>query len=56
MSYAVQLRGITAQQAAYQAMPQSSISSTAGFTQTVWNDIEAAAAKDVEVSTDPKST
>jgi hypothetical protein len=45
MSYAVQLRGITAQQAAYQAMPQSSISSTAGFTQTVWNDIEAAAAK-----------
>jgi hypothetical protein len=35
---------ITAAQAADQAMPQSTISSTAGFTQTVWNDIEQAAA------------
>jgi hypothetical protein len=34
---------ITAEQAANQVMPQSAISSTPGFTQTVWNDIEQAA-------------
>jgi hypothetical protein len=43
MSYATTLRGMTAQEAAEQAMPQSTISSTAGFTQAVFNDIVAAA-------------
>jgi len=44
MSYATTLRGMTPQQAAQAVMPQSQISSTAGFTQTVYNDIVAAAA------------
>jgi len=44
MSYATTLRGMTAAQAAQAVMPQSQISSTAGFTQAVYNDIVAAAA------------
>jgi hypothetical protein len=43
MSYATTLRGITAQQAADSVMPTSEISGTAGFTQTVYNDIVQAA-------------
>lgn len=43
MSYATTLRGMTAAQAAQSVMPQSQISSTAGFTQAVYNDIVAAA-------------
>lgn len=44
---------ITAQQAADQAMPESSISSTAGFTQAVWNDIEQAASTGTFVDFNP---
>jgi hypothetical protein len=43
MSYATTLRGMTPAQAAQSVMPQSAISSTAGFTQAVYNDIVAAA-------------
>lgn len=53
MSYATTLRGMTAAQAAQAVMPQSQISSTAGFTQTVYNDIVQAAQNGNFISFNP---
>jgi len=47
------LRGMTADQAAQQVMPKSTVRSTAGFTQTVYNNLVQAAASGNFISFNP---